>query len=653
MCGIAGFIDIKRTTPERDNAFRRMTDSLIHRGPDDEGHWFDPSIGVSLGHRRLSIIDLSPAGHQPMISASGRYVIVFNGEIYNYESIRAELEVKKNGSRLSWKGHSDTEVILAAFEEWGVKQAVQRFIGMFAIGLWDRQEKQLYLIRDRCGEKPVYYGWSGDVFLFGSELKALRSHPAWHGKIDRNALALFLRHNYIPAPHTIYTGIHKLFPGTILTVQTDRLTPGTCPEPVPYWSFNNIVTQGLGQPFTGTEEEAVTQLDSLLRTAVKQQMVADVPLGAFLSGGVDSSTIVALMQTQSNRPIRTFTMGFHEASYNEAQYAKAVAQHLGTDHTDMYVTPQDAMNVIPRLPALYDEPFSDSSQIPTFLVAQLTRRHVTVSLSGDAGDELFGGYNRYFLGRSLWRKIGWIPHGLRHLFASGCNVISPSAWDSLAAILPDKIRLRNAGDKMHKLAEIIDNVSPDMMYRHLVSHWKDPASVVRNAYEPLTLIADPSARPEILDFTSRMMYLDTLTYLPDDILVKIDRAAMGVSLETRVPFLDHRVVEFAWQLPLNLKIRGNVGKWLLRKVLYQYVPEKLIDRPKTGFGIPLDSWLRGPLREWAEALLGENRMRDEGFFDPLPIRKKWIEHISGHRNWQYYLWDILMFQAWLEQENKM
>ena len=650
MCGIAGFLDLKRVSRDPEADLRRMTDTLVHRGPDDQGCWSDPASGIALGHRRLSILDLSPSGHQPMLSASGRYVIVFNGEIYNFGELRKELDAKPGTPSFGWRGHSDTEVMLAAFEAWGVEQAVRSFIGMFAFALWDRKERRLHLVRDRIGEKPFYYGWAGDTFLFGSELKALRAHPSWRGEINRDALTLFLRHNYIPAPHSIYRGIHKLVPGTILTIPIERISSGDFPEPEPYWSLKQVACRGMENPFAGTEEEAVEQLDSLLRDAVRHQMVADVPLGAFLSGGVDSSTIVALMQAQSGRPIRTFTMGFHESSHNEAEYAGAVARHLRTDHTELYVTPQDALDVIPRLPTLYDEPFSDSSQIPTFLVSQLTRRHVTVSLSGDAGDELFGGYNRYFLGRSLWRMTGWMPRGLKSALAWGFTSLSPKRWDSFAAVLPRRGRLRNMGDKIHKFSEILRAGTPEAMYQGLVSHWKEPDSIVRGGQEPATLLASPTAWPELPDFTRLMMYLDTLTYLPDDILVKVDRAAMGVSLETRVPFLDHRVVEFAWQLPISFNVRGTSGKRLLRQVLYRYVPEKLIDRPKTGFGVPLDSWLRGPLREWAEMLLDEQRIRDEGYFEPTPIRRKWLEHLSGERNWQYYLWDVLMFQAWLEEE---
>ncbi|WP_298268350.1 asparagine synthase (glutamine-hydrolyzing) [Geobacter sp.] len=646
MCGIAGILG------SRLEILEAMSARLNHRGPDDSGHWSDTNAGVGLAHRRLSILDLSPAGHQPMASPSSRFVIVYNGEIYNHLEIRKELEHSGWESLCRWRGHSDTETLLAGFDAWGIETTLQKSVGMFAMAVWDKAEKTLTLARDRFGEKPLYYGWSGNTFLFGSELKALRAHPCWHGRIDRDALALYFRHNYIPAPYSIYSGIRKLIPGTMLTMQTGSLAAGVLPEPKPYWSMRQMVEASARNPFQGTEREAVDHLENLLSDSIRQQMVADVPLGAFLSGGVDSSTIVALMQAQTDRPVKTFTIGFEENGYNEAEYAKAVARHLRTDHTELYVTPQDALDVIPMLPALYDEPFSDSSQIPTFLVARMTRQHVTVCLSGDAGDELFSGYNRYFVGRALWHRVGWLPPRVRAAMAVKCASISPARWDAFFRILPQRFRLGGSGDKLHKLADVLAVDSPETMYRQLVSHWKDPAAIVPGSREPLTVLTDRTAWPNRADFTERMMYLDTLSYLPDDILVKVDRAAMGVSLETRIPFLDHRVVEFAWQLPLDLKIRHGQGKWILRQVLYRYVPKSLIERPKTGFGIPLDNWLRGPLREWAESLIGEERLRREGFLHHELIRQKWQEHLSGTRNWQYYLWDVLMFQAWLENERR-
>jgi len=648
MCGITGFW--KRFEQNQDDEIKfviqRMSDTLLHRGPDDCGTWVDAEAGIALGHRRLSIIDLSPLGHQPMISADGRYAIAFNGEIYNFLELRRELE----HLGYSFRGHSDTEVMLAAFSQWGLEAAVKRFSGMFAFALWDRQERSLHLGRDRLGEKPLYYGWVGSTFLFGSELKALRRYPAWQAEIDRNALALFMRHNYIPEPYSIYKNIYKLPPGTTLTLsQADNRT---LPQPVYYWSAKSIAESGLDNQFSGSEAEAIDYLDQLLRDAIRQQMVADVPLGAFLSGGVDSSTVVALMQAQSTQPIKTFTIGFHEDSYNEAPYAKAVAQHLQTDHTELYVKPKEVFDVIPKLPSLYDEPFAAPSQIPTFLMAQLARQQVTVTLSGDAGDELFAGYNRYFWGRKIWQRIGWIPSGLRNLVANSITTVSPQTWDngfaSLGSLLPSSLKQPNPGDKLHKLAEVLGVESPEAMYRQLVSHWKTPEALVIGSTEAPTVLTDAQQWANLSDFTERMMYLDMVTYLPGDVLTKVDRATMGVSLESRVPFLDPRVVEFAWTVPLSMKIRNGKGKWLLRQVLYKYVPPSLIERPKMGFGIPIDSWLRGPLRDWAESLLNEHRLKQEGFLHSQPIRQKWQEHLSGDRNWQYYLWDVLMFQAWLD-----
>jgi len=623
-----------------------MAAALRHRGPDDQGVWVDPDAGLALSHSRLAILDLSAEGHQPMFSADGRFVIVFNGEIYNFHDLRSDLE--KSGH--SFRGHSDTEVMLAAIVQWGLEAALKRFVGMFAFGLWDRQERALHLARDRMGEKPLYYGWTDSVFLFGSELKALRAHPRWQGEIDRNALALLMRHNYIPAPHSIYRGIFKLPPGTFLTVATAAVNPGALPAPVAFWNMKAVVEASV--PFAGTEIEAAERFEALLRDAVAKQMVADVPLGAFLSGGVDSSTIVALMQAQSSRPVKTFTIGFREAEFNEANYAKAVANHLGTDHTELYVTPKEAMGVIPRLPEIYDEPFSDGSQIPTFLVSQLARRHVTVSLSGDAGDELFGGYPRYPLAQRIWSRVGWMPRTGRSALSTLLRTLKPQTWDRAlgwtSKFASDRVWSERIGDRLHKLADILSADTPDRTYRGLISHWKEPEQLVIGAKEPLTALSDPAQWADLPSFFQRMMYLDTVTYLPDDILVKVDRASMAVSLESRIPLLDHRVVEFAWRVPLAMKIRKGTDKWLLRQVLYKYVPRTLIERPKKGFGVPIDQWLRGPLRDWAENLLNSDRLRREGFLNPRIVTLKWSEHLSGKRNWQYYLWDVLMFQAWLE-----
>ena len=638
MCGIAGYL----SAPGDRNAvqvLRGMGDKIAHRGPDDSGIWHDNEAGIGFTHRRLSVVDLSPAGHQPMVSASGRYVIIFNGELYNHLDLRKQLES-------SWRGHSDTETLLSGFEQWGVQKTVERAVGMFAIAVWSREEQTLTLIRDRFGEKPLYFGWQGETFLFGSELKALRVHPAFCADIDRAALCLYMRHNYIPAPYSIYKGIAKVQPGTLIVVSLRQRDPLV----QTYWSAAQVAKAGVTAPFDGNATQAVDELELLLKEAVGQQMMADVPLGAFLSGGVDSSTIVALMQAQSQRKVKTFTIGFNEAGYNEAEHAKAVANHLGTDHTELYVTPDQAIAVIPLLPTLYDEPFSDSSQIPTFLVSRLARQHVTVSLSGDAGDELFCGYDRYRLSANLWRKLNAIPLPLRRFAARVIAAVSPQAWSGAARMIPGVPRFSNFGDKLHKGARVLGSETIDALYLGLVSHWDDPASVVMGGMEPTTLLTDNALALNCLDGIQRMMALDILTYLPDDILVKVDRAAMGISLETRVPFLDHRVAEFAWQLPQAYKLREGQTKWALRQVLYRYVPPALIERPKMGFGVPIDSWLRGPLREWAEDLMDEQRLHREGYFNPAPIRKKWAEHLSGTRNWQYHLWDVLMFQAWLENE---
>src|SRR3569623_361697 len=651
MCGLVGFLGGVPSGAWSDDAFilKRMGDVIAHRGPDDSGYWQDSTRRVGLGHRRLAIVDLSPAGHQPMASAAGRYVIAFNGEIYNHLALRRMLE--SSGRAPAWRGHSDTETLLAGFDAWGIAKTVERAIGMFAFAAWDAETGILTLARDRIGEKPLYYGWQGRggqaVFLFGSELKSLRMHPAFEDRIDRTALSLQMRHGYIPAPHSIYAGIAKLPAGCLLTLSLERRNPNISA----YWSGMQVAESGAANPFEGDEREAVDRLEALLKDAVRQQMMADVPLGAFLSGGIDSSTVVALMQAQSSRPVKTFSIGFHEDGYDEAQHAKAVAKHLGTEHTEMYVSANQAMAVIPRLPAIYDEPFSDSSQIPTFLVSQLARRHVTVSLSGDGNNKLFCGYNRYRMTANLWRKMAAGPLPLRRLAAKGLTSVSPQAWNRLASLaerfLPRSLHFANIGDKLHKGADVLESQSVDALNWKLATHWHDSGALVIGAGD--ASYAPGMGRAAIgLDPVQRMMALDMLTYLPDDILVKVDRAAMHVSLETRVPFLDHRVVEFAWRLPQSLKLREDQTKWALRQVLFRHVPRTLIERPKMGFGVPIDAWLRGPLRDWAEALLDGARLGNEGFFRAAPIRCKWKEHLSGQRNWAYYLWDVLMFQAWLE-----
>lgn len=656
MCGVTGILSKSATLDHLGAVVQCMADTIVHRGPDDGGVWVDEAAGLALAHKRLSILDLTSAGHQPMHSACSRYVMVFNGEIYNHLDLRRDLGLAPTSSfsvgsegGIRWRGHSDTETLLACIVNWGLEKTLKSCVGMFAIALWDRETRTLALARDRMGEKPLYYGSYGQMFMFASELKAIRAFPGFSAGIDRGVLSLLMRYNYVPEPYCIYEGFRKLPPGCWLELTAEQLGRGDPPEPRRYWSALEVAIMGARNPYSfGSDTEAVSALDEKLREAVRMQMVADVPLGAFLSGGVDSSTVVALMQAESSRRVKTFSIGFHEGDYDEAHHAKAVARHLGTEHTELYVTAEDALACIPKLPALYDEPFSDSSQIPTHLVSQMARKHVAVSLSGDGGDELFGGYARYFLAAKLWGKLGRIPPSFRQVAASVIRTLSPGQWDLIyrmvAPGLPKSHRARSVGDRLHKGAAVLAGRSGADLYRGLVSHW-DPAEIVLGAAEPDTAFTQPW--PELSTLTEQMMALDAVTYLPGDILTKVDRAAMAVSLETRVPLLDHRVFEFAWRLPMNYKVRGGEGKWLLRQVLYQYVPRTLIDRPKMGFGVPIDSWLRGPLREWAEEMLDESRLRREGHFDPDPIRKKWQEHLSGRRNWQYLLWDVLMFQAWL------
>ncbi|KIC79620.1 asparagine synthase (glutamine-hydrolyzing) [Pseudomonas sp. C5pp] len=646
MCGIAGFFS--PGLPDASVLIGRMTTEITHRGPDDAGHWMDESVGLALGHRRLAILDLSPAGHQPMASACSRFIIVYNGEIYNHLDLRSKLEAQ--GCAPAWRGHSDTETLLAGIAAWGLEKTLQQSVGMFAIALWDRLEQTLSLARDRFGEKPLYYGWQGNSLLFGSELKALKYHPAATREVDRDALTLLLRHNCIPAPYSIYKGIHKLRAGYCVKFPLGQPDAARQAQPTAYWSLNEVVEQGLSNPFLGTFEEATDLLERQLSATVGEQMLSDVPLGAFLSGGVDSSSIVALMQAQSRQPVRTFTIGFGEAAYNEAGYAKEVARHLGTDHTELYVTPSDAQAVIPKLASIYCEPFSDSSQIPTFLVSQLASTHVRVALSGDGGDELFGGYNRYLMGNKVWSRLSRLPTIARKGASLALRSLSPAMWDQVYGVLkpaiPARLQIATPGDKAHKLAGLLGLADQREFFRTLTSHWQDPASLIIGATEPETLLSANAHWPTTDHFAHTMMAMDAQTYMTDDILVKVDRAAMAVSLESRVPMLDPRVVEMAWTLPLEYKIHDGQGKRVLREVLYRHVPRELIERPKQGFGLPLDSWLRGPLRDWAAAQLDPSRLRQEGIFRPEPIIQMWNEHLSGRRNWQHHLWNVLMFQAW-------
>jgi asparagine synthase (glutamine-hydrolysing) len=670
MCGFAGFLTPNTDTKDALEAIAaRMAQAIAHRGPDNSGAWADAQAGIALGHRRLSIVDLSAAGHQPMHSASQRYVMAFNGEIYNHMELRFLLEAQ--GWSTPWRGHADTETLLAGCEVWGLEETLRRAVGMFAIALWDTRTSTLQLARDRFGEKPLYYGWicasAKSAFVFGSELKALRAYPSFANPVSREILALYMRFTYVPAPYSIYQGIYKLEPGCVLTlngVLADHslVAPAQALRPHAthagltlrrWWALADVVQTGAQRQFVN-ETEAVAELERTLQEAVRVQSLADVPLGAFLSGGVDSSTIVALMQQQASQPVKTFTVGFEEAGFDESLHARVVARHLGTEHSELFVSATEVQAVIPQLPQIYDEPFADSSQIPTYLLCKAARQQVTVALSGDAGDELFGGYNRYLWGPRIWSRLAWLPYPARQVLCNASSYIPGDALNLFAKYL----HVLRPDEKLQKLTRSLKGAhNLDSLYRNLVSECQDPALVVKGVaglykgvvQEPPSLLDDPFPAQGVEQSQLRMMYRDSITYLPDDILCKVDRAAMATSLETRVPYLDHRVAELVWQLPLNMKIRGNEGKWALRQVLYKHVPRELIDRPKAGFAIPLGQWLRGPLHDWAESLLAESRLQAEGYFHPSTIRTKWAEHLSGRRDHTPSLWSVLMFQAWLEQ----
>lgn len=631
--------------PEK--VLRRMTDALLHRGPDGADYWFDSGVGVGLGHRRLAIVDLTETGKQPMWSRSRRYCVVFNGEIYNFLSLRQELAALG----AVFQGHSDTEVMLAAFDEWGVEQGIRRLAGMFSLAIWDAEVHAMYLVRDRLGKKPLYYSLSGGQLLFASELKALRLFPGFQGTIDREALTLYLRHNYVPAPWSIYQEVRKLPAASLMRIEAGPDGP-VLDVPREYWSAATYFASSSGETQQKDDYGTIQELDALLRDAVAARMVADVPVGAFLSGGIDSTLIVALMQAQSTRRVDTFTIGFNEELYDEAPYAKDVAAHLGTTHTEVYVNATEARDTIPLMSRIFDEPFSDSSQIPTYLVSKIARRNVTVALSGDGGDELFCGYTRYVKWRRAWTHMQRVPAPFRKLAGFALRAVPVAMWNllrkPLVRLAPIVQGARSPGEKLHKLARVLGAGDPGLLYREFVTHWDHPAKVVLNAKEPWTKLNAGGGPHDVDAFMQHMMLLDIQTYLPDDILAKVDRASMAVSLETRAPLLDHRIVEFAAALPLSMKMRNGETKWLLRRVLEQYVPRSLLERPKMGFGIPIDVWLRGPLRQWAEELLSEDRLRREGFFDPSPIRSLWHDHLSGGTNGQFLLWDVLMFQAWYE-----
>ena len=639
MCGLTGAWAWTGSTYDQSVAsVTRMANALAHRGPDDQGVLVENDTGLAFGFRRLSIIDLSPAGHQPMVSSNGRFVITYNGEIYNHRELRAEL------SGVAWRGASDTEVMLEGFARWGVEDTLRRLVGMFAIALWDRQERLLTLVRDRLGKKPVYYAQSPKGLLWGSELKALCAHEDFDRTLDEAALQVYFQLGYIPAPLSIYRSARKVEPGCYVTCRF-----GEAPRTHRYWSAKDAAHAGAENPHRMDEREAVTALATLLGDAVSRRMIADVPLGAFLSGGVDSSAVVSIMQAHSSRPVRTFSLGFPEAAYNEAPFANAVAAHLGTEHTELYVHPAQAQAVIPDLPSIYDEPFADSSQIPTLLLSRLARQHVTVALSGDGGDEVFGGYNRHMWLERIWRRTGHLPFAARRFAAQAIRVLPESAWDKAYAMAAPMIgrgrRIALPGDKLHKLSRVVESENPDQAYLQLVSQWPEPRVLLAHGGEQLPAYTSDRR----LGVTGSVMLLDQLTYLPEDILAKVDRASMAVSLETRVPLLDHRIVEWAWRVPAEMRSRHGVSKWLLRQVLYKHVPAHLIERPKSGFGIPIGRWLRHELRDWAEHLLAPAALASGGLLNPAPIRQVWQEHLDGRRDWQHRLWTVLMFQAWRER----
>ena len=636
MCGIAGYLGELRNPSD---CLTKMVHAINHRGPDSNGIWVDQKE-IGLAHSRLSILDLSNAGHQPMHSASGKYVMTFNGEIYNHKYLRTELELISNRN---WVGHSDTETLLASIEEWGLENTLTKVKGMFAIALWDKNSKNLYLSCDRIGEKPLYYGWVNEQFVFASELKSIKKFPKFNSQIDRSSLAMFMRFNSIPAPYSIYENIYKLEPGQIVKIhsKSEKI------KKYSFWSIEEAYKKGNMNIFPGSPLEAVDKLEHLLSNAVSSQMQSDVPLGAFLSGGIDSSTIVALMQSFSSSKVNTFTIGFNSKEFDEAKHAALVAKHLGTDHYEKYVTDSDALNVIPNLPNIYDEPFADSSQIPTFLVSEFAKQRVTVALSGDAGDELFGGYNRYMFSEKTLNTILKTPSIFKRLVSKIIFSIPEEKWSSLLGGSLQN-RFANIGNKIHKTADILSSESIRDLHLKLVSQIYNPSKWLKNSNEYKSKLNDDIVRFEELNSIESMMAYDLISYLPTDILTKVDRAAMSVSLETRIPFLDLNVIEFSASLPIEYKIRNGVSKWALREVLYRHVPRDLIERPKMGFGVPLAEWLRGPLKDWAESLLDEKRLHQEGFFNVKFVREKWLEHLSGNRNWSFQLWNVLMFQAWLE-----
>ncbi len=649
MCGFAGFLggSSNLSQVEGETLLEKMNEKIRSRGPDDKGFWFSPECNIGFGHRRLSIIDLSKAGHQPMLSASGRYKIVFNGEIYNHKDLRKEISLERR--IFKWRGHSDTETLINGFDLWGIRKTIEKSTGMFSFAVWDKKDNALTLGRDRIGEKPLYYGWNGDSFLFASEIKALSIHPKFDPTLNLDALTLFFRHASIPAPYTIYKRIFKLRPGCLLTLSNS----GKKEKIENYWPIDKIARSRQENVFKGSSDEAIKELKELLLKSINQQMISDVPLGAFLSGGIDSSLVVALMQSQSMKPVKTFSIGFHENQFNEVEQSRKVAKHLNTEHNDLMVSPKEAMAVIPDLPSVYCEPFSDSSQIPTLIVSKLAKKHVTVSLSGDGGDELFCGYKRYFDSKRLWQNLFWLPEFSRKFISKSILSIAPEKWNKLSKIFPQKYQTNNFADKLYKGADVFPSSSFNFFYRDFhLSNSRNPESIVIGGSEPNTIFSSGEIKHDNLDLIQKMMVFDQMFYLPDYILTKVDRAAMSMSLETRIPLLDHKIIEFSWSLPQSIKYRNGTTKWPLHQILYQYVPKKLVNRPKSGFSIPLSDWLRGSLRDWAEDLLDYNRIKDEGVLNTQKINLLWQEHVSGKRNWAQLLWSILMFQAWYQKNDQ-
>jgi len=646
VCGLAGVIITGEKPVPINDLVNLMGETLRHRGPDSGNNWLSVDDGVGFSHRRLSIVDLSAHGQQPMISHDRRYVLAYNGEIYNHLELRTRIEREAPGFR--WTGHSDTETLLECFSFWGVEKTLRELVGMFAICLWDSQEKSIVLARDRVGEKPLYYGSHNGIFAFGSELKALRKIDSWDFDINPDAVTSFLRYGYVPEPYSIFRGIHKVPPGTFLKIDSSNRRGKSSQKQTTYWSLAEVARAGVSDPASfSTTDEAISELEHLLSRSIKGQQMGDVPVGAFLSGGIDSSTIVALMQKHAPGKVKTFSVGFDDPAYDESVYASKIAKHLGTDHHELIVSAQEAQDVIPKLPDVYDEPFADSSQIPTYLVSKLAKSEVSVSLSGDGGDEFFGGYNRYVLGAQKWDSLSKIPRFIRRRLGSAAEKVSPETWDRLfdrgSRFLPDSLNLRLPGDKIHKAARVIGSENSRELYRNLTSVI-DPRGISSRDQE-LTLEYDDNW-PLESDLAHQMMALDTLTYLPGDILVKMDRASMAHSLESRMPFLDHRIIEFAWRLPMPLKINGSESKWILRALLQRNVPSQIFERPKMGFGIPLGTWLRGPLREWAEELLEPSALARDGFFNVASVQNLWQGHLENKKNSQHGLWNILMFQAW-------